>query len=279
MSNSYNTNKTNNDPILESRNTKANFVLKKPKNYLGFPFFQTNLMGLLDITLHKLESNSQRKSVEPLYILPIDPYQLIRLRLNKKYTEIAQASFINLPVGSGICWMSRVLGNPIPSIVPTVSYVMSLLRLAEAKNYSIFLIGGSQRGSEKLFFNLKHAFPNLLIMGRHHGEIIDEEAKLIRQAWNKIKPDIILMDLGNVRGLNWMKNYKSEFNSSIVVNMSNEFNVLAGFKKAPPNFFKKKHLVWFWNIFKNPFLWYRFFSVFYWFFLINVKRIKKSNIN
>ena len=243
-------------------------LLKRSKKYLNFPFYQANLQDLLAISLNKMEAVADKKNTMdaiPLYVLPIDPYRLMWLKSKKQYADIAQSSFINLPAGSGILWMSKMLANPIPELTTVVSYVMNLLRLAEAKNYSVFLVGGTPRGSEKLFFNLKHAFPNLLIVGRHHGEIPKEKNKHICQAIKKMNPRIILMDLGDKGGIEWMKDYKYEFGDSLVIDMPNEFNILTGFKKSSPAFFKQYHLVWLWNICKKPF---RILRIVHWLFLV-----------
>ncbi len=269
----YNTNKRDDDPILESMGVRDSTLLKKPKKYLSFPFYQANLQDLLAISFDKMEAVAARKNktnATPLYVVPIDPYRLMWLKSKKQYANIIKSAFINLPVGSGLLWMSKILANPIPELTTVVSYVMSLLRLAEAKNYSIFLVGGTSRSSEKLFFNLKHAFPNLLIVGRHHCRTPKKKSEQIRQAIEKMNPQIVLMDLGHKGGLEWMKNYKHEFGNSLVIDMPNEFDILTGFKKSPPNFFKQSHLVWLWDICKNPL---RIFRLIHWFFLVLFKRV------
>ena len=276
MVGTYTTNKTDNDPILESKEIKVFSILKTRKNYLRIPFFKAGAQDLLAITFHKLESISNRRrkvNTGPCYILPIDPYRMMWLRFRKKYHAIAQSAFINLPAGAGIRWMTRVLRNPIPGNISVTNYVMSLMRLSEAKGYTVFLIGGTKRGSEKLFFNFKHSFPHLIIIGRHHGEIVAQESELVRQALKKMSPNIILMDLGYSEGLDWMDKHKEAFGNSITINMPNEFDILAGSQPPHPKFLKKKHLIWFWQICKNPLRWYRLFLIFVWVWIVLVNRL------
>ena len=269
----YQTNKVDEDFLLDSESGK--FLFKKLNKVFGLPFFDLNTEELITLTQDKIELMRTQKPnrTKIQAVIPVDPYRIGWLLWHKKYLKTLQSSFLTLPTGKGVKWMMSKLKKPIPSNMSLISYLMNLIRLAELKGYSICILGGNAKSCEKLFFNLKHAFPKLNIMGRYHKTKDTSAMKMIWQSIIKMSPDIILLSVGYKEGLDWLQQNRNEVKNSLIINIANQIEYLAGSRKKPPSYFLEKNLGWLWNITSNPIKWYKLGYVLWWFLRVYIERV------
>ncbi len=265
----YQTNKEDNDPVLDLETSRISKTSSMTVSLFGFTFYRVTLKNLVSITLQKIGqlSKTKRKVRSNLNcVFPFDPLLLMQFRKGNLYKKINDSGFLNLPIGAGIQWMSRRFKKEIPETISISDYTMNLIRLAEAKAYSIFLFGGKHASIEKLFFNLKRFYPGLQIVGRHHARLNEEELETVTKAIVKANPHIILVGIEYKKSIDWMlKQEQNLINSdSVIVHLGEDISILTGEKKNAPSFFKKRNLVWLWSICKNPLSWFRFFTVIQW---------------
>ena len=271
----YKTNKIDDDFLLDSDEAKGKFLLRKLRKVMGLPFFDLNSEELIALTQDKIElirSQKPNSRSKVQSVVPVDPYRIGWLLWNKTYLKIVQSSFLTLPSGKGIRWMMSKLKKPIPSNISLITYIMKLIRLSELKGYSIFIIGGSSKGCERLFFNLKHAFPKLNIVGRHCKTKNASLTEIIKQGIVKLEPHIILMDIGYKDCLDWIDQSRNKFGNSLVVNIADQIDSSTGFRKKPPPFFMERNLDWLWYIISNPLKWHKILYVFWWFLRVFIER-------
>ena len=274
------TNKEDNDPILDYKYIQESDI-DKSKIKLGLiPFYAIDINSYLALTLHRLErmrenNDSYTRGVQ--HVLPINPYQFAKIHSKKKYLSVARTSFINLPASSGMKWISKKLKREIPENISTISYVMNLLRLAHAKNYSIFLVGSSLGILEKLFANLNRSFPRIRIVGRHHGFLKGEAQKRVMEALKKTDPHIILLGMGFHNEMKWIYENKDKLGNCILVSMGGYIDVLAGARKKSPDFIETRNLSWLWRCFNRPQRWFRLFTVFFLILKIYYWKLFKKN--
>ena len=268
----YETHKTDDDFLL-GEETEKKFLNRRSCKAIGLPFYDLNSGEFIVLSQDKIEwmrgHRVPSKSKIPS-VIPVDPHRIGWLLWHKKYLKIVQSSFIALPTGKGIHWMMSKLKKPIPVHVSLITYVTNLIRLSELKGYSVFIVGNSSKACEKLFFNLKHAFPKLNIVGRHHITKDATRAEMITQGIAKLNPHIILVGIGYKDGLDWIS--KNRFKNSLIVNMADQIESLVGLRKKPPSFFGEKHLDWLWSMISNPLHWHRISYVIFWYFRIWLER-------
>lgn len=273
------TNKDDDDPILEFKNIDTGSLEVKKAKLINIPFFPATGSELVAHTLHKIEAmrdkSKSRVQSGARIVLPFDPYRFIWVRMRKKMLELANRSFINLPDGSGILWMSRKLRHAIPELVTTINYTMNLIRLAHAKEYTVFLVGSKDETLEKLFTNLRRSFPGLRIVGRHHGYLKGENRKRVIEALRKTDPHIILLGMGYHKGMHWLLEFESQLGNTIIVNTGGAFDTLAGVKKKAPDYLATRGYVWLWRTINRPWRWHRFLLVLYWYFEVLWHRLFK----
>ncbi|RME90959.1 MAG: glycosyltransferase [Candidatus Hydrogenedentota bacterium] len=259
--------KEDDDPILEYMNVDISNLESKKVYLADIPFYQASDKELIAYTFRHIEQtrkNGYDSQGELAHILPLDPYRFVWIRNSKKYLPIARTAFLNLPSGSGIRWMSRRLKAPLPQNISLISFLMNLIRIAHAKEYTIFLLGSKDEVIEKLFFNLTRSFPRLRIVGRHNGYLKGPYRERVVQALKKTNPHIILLGLGFHKEMAWIREYKDQLGNSVLINVGGSLDILAGTRKKAPDFIVEQDLTWFWRMINRPWRWHRLFILLWW---------------
>ncbi len=285
VSNPFLTNKDDDDPILEFKNIDTGHLEIKKIDLGGIPFYPATGSELIAHSLHRLEELREMKRRDlhthsgPQFVIPFDPYRYAWVRMRRKFLEIAQSSFINLPDGAGLLWLARMEGKKLPELVTTIGYSMNLIRLAQAKGYTVFFVGGRDEVLDKLAMNLKRSFPNLRIVGKHHGYLKGASKQRVVEALRKTDPHIIFLGIGYHKGMKWLMENRGALGNCIIVNMAGELDILAGKRKKAPDSFAIRGYTWLWRTMNRPWRWHRFLVIVYWFFGTLFRRIfrrKKS---
>ena len=276
------TNKDDSDPILDYKSIDTSDFDRK-KIFLGkIPFYPATSTELVAHSIHKLDAMREKKKQSTRrfgaqLVIPFDPYRYTWVRFRPRMVKMAQEAFINLPDGAGILYMSRCLRTPLPEPITTVSYAMNLIRIAHAKEYTVFLLGSKDETLEKLYTNFRRSFSGLRIVGRHHGYIKGVIADRVLEAVRKTDPHILFVGMGYHRGMKWIEKNRSVLGDMIVINVGGAFETLAGVKKKAPDFLAVKGLTWFWRAINKPYRWHRLILVAYWYLETQFLRFFKKN--
>lgn len=270
---SHLTNKDDDDPILLFQNIRTDQLSKQQIFIGGIPFLPATSLELVAYSLHRLErirpasKEKERRPIShgPQVVLPIDPYRYTWIRFSSKRRKLAAQSFINLPEGAGISWLSRLYGKPLPESVSLVSYTLNMIRLAQAKGYTVFIVGGKDEMLEKLIHNLKRSFPELRIVGKHHGYLKGNSKERVLEALRKTDPHIILAGLGYQKTFHWIQKNYDRFGDCIMINMEGALDIIAGVRKKAPDFIAIRGFSWLWRSINRPWRLYRLLVTFYWF--------------
>ena len=186
------------------------------------------------------------------HVIPVHPYKLIRYRRNRDLNLVYSRSSLRIPAGAGILWASRMVGFPLKERVDFLSFLMELIRLAEIKEYSIFLIGGKPEVAEQVYFNIKKSFPKIRIVGRHGGFFNAEREISVVEAARKSQANIILVGLGFPREDKWINKFRSSFKNTVFINVGGALDIISGTNRKAPPYFTERGLDWFYRIFTRP---------------------------
>lgn len=277
----HTTNKDDDDPILLFQNIRTDQLQNQKVFIGGIPFIAADNMELVAYSLHTLEQirpaskEKERRPVQhgPQIVLPIDPYRYTWIRSSSKRKKFAAQAFLNLPEGAGIKWMSNLYKKDLPESISLVSYTLNMIRLAQAKGYTIFIVGGKDEMLERLIHNLKRSFPNLRIVGKHHGYLKNASKERVLEALRKTDPHIILAGMGFHKTFSWMQKNYDRFGDCIMINMEGALDIIAGTRKKAPDFISVKGYSWLWRSLNRPWRFHRSLIIIYWFFSSLFRRL------
>ncbi|MDH4261766.1 MAG: WecB/TagA/CpsF family glycosyltransferase [Spirochaetia bacterium] len=256
--------KHDDDPILDFQNIPTDRIFEKVKNICNIPFINGSQNELIAYTGKKLnEIYDKKEKIGPLHIQPIDPYIFQRIRHSKLYNSIARESFINLPAAKGMIGISKISGNPISYIIPAPQFVMNLIRYAQAKEFTVFIIGSNITILDKLASNLVRSFPRLRITGKHPAYMDSAENEKVVEALKKTNPHIILVSMGFKKEMKWINNNRQNLKNCVLINLNGTLDIMTGRKKRAPDFIEEAYMTWFWECLNRPWRWHRLLILLY----------------
>ena len=207
------------------------------------------------------------------HIIPLNPYKIIRFKANADLRLIAGAADMRLPAGAGIQWAAKMLKTPIRERIDTLSLIMDIVRIAEIKELSIFLVGGKPEITERAFFNIRKSFPKIRIVGRHGGFFSEDREKSVVEAMRKSEANIVFVGLGFPREDKWIHKIKNEFRNAVFISIGGSIDIISGEVKKAPAFFMERGLDWFYRIITKPWRFGRLIRVKLFFISVVAKRL------
>lgn len=222
----------------------------------GVPVDNLTRDEALAVTLQKMERGRKFRMV-----LFLDPVRLMFLSKHARGEDIIRSSSLVLPEGGGLAWGSRRLRTPLQEKVATISYMMDLIRLAEKKDLTIFLLGGTDEVVERVFLNLSKSFPSVRIVGRHAGYFQKGREEKVKQAIRKTNPDILIVGLGFPKEQFWVIDNREYFPETLVVTVAGSLDILSGRVKKAPDGVQLRGLTWLWRLMGHPWRLRRIFWV------------------
>lgn len=207
------------------------------------------------------------------HIITLNPYKLHRIKTNNDLRLISQKADMHLASGAGLEWAARFLKSPLKERIGVLSFMMEIIRLAEIKEYTIFLVGGKPEVAERAFFNIKKSFPNIRIVGRHGGYFDTEREKSVIEAIRKSEANIVFVGLGFPKEDKWIHKIKNEFRNTVFISVGGSLDTISGEKRKAPPYFMEKGLDWFYRIITRPWRVGRLFRLLLFFLNVIFRRL------
>ncbi len=212
------------------------------------------------------------------HVIFLNPYKIQRIRFNSDLRLIYNKASLYLTNGAGIQWAAKMLGSSIKERIPILSFIMDLVRIAEMKEYTIFLVGARPEIVEKAFFNIRKSFPKIRIVGRHGGYFSKAREEAIIEAIQKSEPDIIFIGMGFPKEDQWIYKLRSELKHGVIIGVGGSIDIISGMIKKAGPFFMTRGLDWFYRIITRPWRIGRFFMVMIFFINVIFRRFFKKKI-
>ncbi len=195
------------------------------------------------------------------HVMSMNPYKMHRVKFNKELMAISSKADVHFAAGAGLQTAARILKSPIKERIPTISFMMDIIRISEMKEYPIFLVGGRPESTEQAFFNIKKSFPKIRIVGRHGGFFNAEREKSVIEAMRKSHAKIIFIGMGFPKEDIWIDKIRSEFANSIFISVGGCIDIISGHDKKAPAYFMDRGIDWLFRIMIRPWRIGRFFRV------------------
>ncbi|GBF51740.1 glycosyltransferase [Leptospira ryugenii] len=263
----HNSSKEERDILLEYQNIDVQKLTTL--SILGVPVDNVTI----DESIAKLFRILEKKEAMH-YVLFLDPIKLMRMRPGKPLHRITQKAGTILVEGAGINWMS---GGRLKDRIPPIAVMMDLIRLAELKEFTIFIFGSKDDIIEKVYFNLTRHFPKVRIVGRQAGHLDRQREMRVKEAIRKTSPDIIFLAMDFPAQEIWIENNTGFFGKALVVGVGGALDMLSGADKKAPEYFKARGLAWLWRIISRPYRIRRIWETFYFIILGLIERFKNRN--
>lgn len=114
-------------------------------------------------------------------------------------SAMAEADIIHAD-GMSVVFASKLLGSrSLPERVATTDFIFDACDIAERNGLRFYFLGGQEEDNARAVRFFQARFPNLQIVGRHHGYFgTDQEERLIAEI-SAARPDVLWLGLGKPR--------------------------------------------------------------------------------
>ncbi len=156
--------------------------------------------------------------------------------------------------GDGVRWGARILGLTVPPKVTYDRWMWQLGSFCIENDYSLFFLGGEPGISEKAALRMKEKFPELRIVGTHHGYFEKdgvENSQVIKNI-NRLKPDILIVGFGMPLQEKWLENNWEAINSHIFLTAGAAFDYVSGKARRTPQWLIEANLEWLFRFLQEP---------------------------
>ena len=163
--------------------------------------------------------------------------------------------------GVPVKWAAGFLGTPIVQRITGLDLLPDLVKLADQKNFSVFLLGASPGVGEHLKNIIEAEFPNCVVKGIYVPPFMpvftEEENQKMLEAVNQAQPDILLVSLTAPKQDIWIAQHKHLLQVPLSIGIGGAFEVMAGLVPRAPKWMHAAGLEWLYRLIQEPKRMYR----------------------
>jgi len=151
--------------------------------------------------------------------------------------------------GFGLILAARFLGKPLKERLTGVDLTWGLIKLAEERGYSVFLLGGAPGVAKKAAQNIKRVHPNVKFGGISSA---DPDDKTIIETIGRARPDILFVAYGAPKQEKFISYLLSHISIPLGVGVGGTFDYIAGIHPFAPRWIRKAGFEWLFRLFTQP---------------------------
>ncbi len=221
--------------------------------------FGVNIYNVtLDETSSLLEEYLKGDSIKAIYTPNTEI--VMAAKKDHKLKDLINKGDLVIPDGIGLIYGSRIKKKPLKERVTGFDTSMKLLEIANANSYSLYLLGGKDGVARDAAENISLKYPNIKVVGYHHGYFkgshlglkgqADEE-RILKEI-NQKSPDIIFVGFGFPKQEMWIDANRFQLKSKIIIGNGGVMDILSGNSSRAPEIFIKLGLEWFYRLLQDP---------------------------
>lgn len=241
-------------------------------NVWGIKFNLLSLQDFIDVIHLRLQSGRT-----PIHITGINPETVVHASKDKIiHQAILESDLVNID-NNLVLWLLRMSGYKAPERVATPDLFEDLIKLANKKQYKVFVLGSKESVLKTALKNIKSDYPKLRIEG-HHGYYDREKERSIVELINNFTPDMLFIALPSPEKESFILKYKYSVKAQVFLGVGGAIDWRAGLVKRPSGIFKKLPLEGLFRSLQSPMNYGKRYLTFYpAFFKIVIKSIIRKN--
>lgn len=152
--------------------------------------------------------NKSNKSCKMIFAPNVE--FIMMAQKDKEFFDILKQSSLSTPDSIGVMIGAKMQNKSFKERIPGQAYFREIISLSNEKGYSIYLLGGKKGIAEEAKKNLEKLFPNVNIVGTHHGYFDENEEKEVIKEINSLQPNVLFVALGAPYQEKWIAKHREE---------------------------------------------------------------------
>jgi N-acetylglucosaminyldiphosphoundecaprenol N-acetyl-beta-D-mannosaminyltransferase len=188
----------------------------------------------------------------PKVVQFINGNKIAQVRQDPDMARIMWKADYALVDGQPLLPMGRMLGVKIPERIDGIGLMGKLLKLADDRKGSVYLLGAKQEVLDKCIAKIRTTYPNLRIAGSRNGYFSEKEMPGVVANIRATKPDILFLGMGSPMKERFADKYAADLGASIIQGVGGSFDVMADLVKRAPVWMQRIGMEWFFRVMQEP---------------------------
>lgn len=181
---------------------------------------------------------------------------VVNVNKSQMFRNIYSSAELTLVDGAPIVFASKLLGKPLKERVSGADITPEIFRLAQEKQYRVFIFG-SLEGVPEMAIKVLHEqyyynFPIDSFSPPFNFEKNEKDVMLSVNIIREFQPDILLVSLGSPKGEKFIYNNLNELQVPMAFQIGASIDFMAGRIKRAPKWMQKFGIEWFYRFIKEP---------------------------
>ena len=177
----------------------------------------------LDETVNLLETYLKENKLRTIYTPNTEI--VMAAKKDEELRDLINKGDLILADGIGLIYGSKIKKKPLKERVTGFDTSIKLLEIANTNSYSLYLLGGKDGIAKVAADNIMGKYPNINVVGYHHGYFKgshlglknEPEEKAIIDEINKLNPDIIFVGFGFPKQEIWIDSNKDIITGKVII--------------------------------------------------------------
>lgn len=220
------------------------------------------LMGIpidnlsMDETLEKVEEFVEigRITGKHHQVATVNTDFLVKSLEDSNLRDLLQNADLCTPDGMPLVWGSKLLGVPLKERVAGSDMVPMIAERAACKGMTLYFMGAAPGVADEAKAILEARYKGLQVIGTScpfwkPGEQFDQA---VLDEIKAVRPDILLVALGNPKQELWIKTYGAEVGVPVQIGIGASLDFIVGRTKRAPHWMQKTGLEWLARLAQEP---------------------------
>ena len=222
---------------------------RPPLVILGVPFDDVTMTETL--TLIEAMIAARR----PHYLATARVDFVVQAHEDEELRRILFEADLVLCDGTPLVWASRWLSNPLPERVAGSDLVPHLLRLAAARGYRVYFLGGHPDTTALAVKNVERTYPGIQVAGWDSppfAPLLEMDHAGINARILAARPDLLLVSFGCPKQEKWIAMNHLTLGVPVSIGIGATIDFLAGTIRRAPMWLRRAGLEWVFRLLQEP---------------------------
>ncbi|MCQ6561205.1 WecB/TagA/CpsF family glycosyltransferase [Paenibacillus mendelii] len=220
---------------------------------MGIPFPKMTM----DQSVQVLSKVVEKEQTGLFHVVTGNPEIVMSCQHDKQLRSIVDEAGLVTADGIGIVMVSRLRGGNLPERVTGCDLLYKLLEAGNQEKWSFYFLGADEPTSQQAAERIRRDYPNVSILGRHHGFFNEEEEVKIIEEIRAATPDFLIVALGAPYAERWIHKHKEILHAKIAMGVGGSLDIIAGKVRRAPRVWQKFHMEWLFRLINQPSRWKR----------------------
>lgn len=184
------------------------------------------------------------------YVVTPNVDHIVMLHRDRQFRRAYRCADLVLTDGWPVLWTSRLMGRPLPGLVPGSDLTPALLAASSTapSPLNVFLLGAMPGVAEVAAQNIERRYANVNVssvlsppLGFEYDEV---ECQRIVDRVNEAAPDVLVFGVGAPKQEIWLYRHRNQLRAKVALCVGATIDFLAGEKQRAPKWMRDSGLEW-----------------------------------